>query len=92
MADISVNSTGILQMVTTFNAVVTTMDTASFILYNPNLTPVVGPIAPTLVSTGVYQYALPIGTLTLPGTWTHTWYIQRGAESLQDSFTFTVGL
>lgn len=92
MADVTINSTRTLQMVATFNGVATTMDTASFTLYNPNLAPVIGPVGPQNVSTGVYQYALPIGTLTLPGTWTHTWYIQRGTQSLQMSSTFSVGL
>lgn len=92
MADIIINSTRTLQMVSYFDGIPTTMDTASFTLYNPNLTPVVGPLAPTNVSQGVYQYAIPVGMLTLPGTWVATWYIQRLQQAEQQSFTFSVGL
>lgn len=92
MADIIINSTRTLQMVATLNGVTTTMDTCQFTLLNPNLVPVVGPLAATSVSTGVYQYAIPIGMLTIPGNWMQTWYIQKGASSLQQSSVFSVGL
>lgn len=92
MADMTVNSTRTLQMLATFNGVATTMDTASFTLFNPNQLPVIGPVGVASVSTGVYQYALPIGLITLPGTWVQTWYVQRGTQSFQSSAQFTVGL
>lgn len=92
MADIIINSTRTLQMVATFNGVATTMDTAQFTLLDPNLVPLVGPIAATNVSTGVYQYAIPLGMLSIPGNWTATWYIQRGVQSLQQPQVFSVGV
>lgn len=92
MADIIINSTRTLQMVSTFNGVNTVMDTAQFTLFDPNLVPLVGPIVPTSVSTGVYQYAIPLGMLSVPGNWTATWYIQHGLQSLQQPYVFSVGL
>ena len=91
MADTTVNSTRVVQGIATFGGVQTTMDTCSLVIYTPNLVPAIGPIGVTPISTGVYQYAIPPGTLTLPGTWTHVWYVQKGTQSLQSTGFFTVG-
>lgn len=91
MPDTTIYSTRVLQAIATDNAVNTTMDTCQFTLYNPNLTPVVGPIGLTAISTGIYQYQVPVGQLDLPGTWTTVWYTQWSSSALHSTFTFTVG-
>lgn len=91
MPDMTINSTRILQSTATNNSVNTTMDTCQFTLYNPNLLPVVGPLALTPISTGIYQYAILPGLVDIPGTWTTVWYTQYSANALHTTFTFTVG-
>lgn len=91
MADTTVNSTPTLSATTTFNGVVTSMDTAQLTLLNPNLATVVGPIGLTALSTGFYQFTLPLGTLTVPGNWSSIWYFQRGQQSNQITQVIVVG-
>lgn len=91
MSDTSVNSTPTLQVVTTFNGVQTTMDTCTVTLLNPNLVAALGPVVPTQVTAGLYQFTLPLGTLTLPGVWSEVWYAQKNAQSNQVTKTFSVG-
>lgn len=90
MADTTVHSTPVLQAVAAVGGIQTTMQTCEFTLLNPNLTPVVGPIGITPLSTGVYQYAVPTGLLNLPGVWTSVWYVQNSGSALQTTSTFTV--
>jgi hypothetical protein len=91
MPDTTIYSTRVLQAIAQDNTVNTTMDTCQFTLYNPNLAPVVGPLALVAVSTGIYQYTIPVGLLDLPGTWATVWYTQYSVTALHSTFTFTVG-
>lgn len=89
--DTTVNSTRTCQTITQFNGVSTTMDTCTFTLFNPNLHAVVGPLAVTNISPGVYQFAIAPATLNIPGNWSQVWYIQKGTQSLQSSAVIAVG-
>lgn len=91
MADTTINTTPTLAATTTFNGVTTTMDTAQLTVLNPNLVTKVGPVAVTAISTGLYQFTLPLGTLTTPGNWSGIWYFQRGQQSLQVTQVVVVG-
>ena len=91
MSDTTINSTPTLEVISTVNGVQQAMDTAQFTLYQPNLNIALGPVVPTTVSVGVYQYTLPLGTLKLPGTWVGVWYLQYGQQSAQVSKPFSVG-
>jgi hypothetical protein len=91
LPDTSLYSTPTLQAVTYLSNVVTTMDTVTVTILTPNLIPIIGPIAPSQISTGVYQYTLPPGTLSLPGKWSSVWFGQKGQLTNQETKVFTVG-
>lgn len=91
MSDVTLNSSKTLQAVTRFNAVNTTMDTCRFTLLNPNLLTIAGPVAVTAISTGIYQFPIGPGVLSLEGQWQAIWYFQLGQQSLQQTQIFTVG-
>lgn len=86
----TLNTTPTLQSIATFNGVQTTMDTCVLTLYTPNLQVAQGPLALTAISTGFYQFTLPLGTLNLVGVWSATWYVQKGTQSLQTTEPFKV--
>ena len=89
--DTYVNSTPTLQATTTFGGVATTMDTCQMTLLDPNLSTKLGPIALTPLSSGFYQYTLPLGTLTEAGNWTAIWYSQHLTQSAQVTQIIRVG-
>lgn len=92
--DTTVNSTRVCQTQTYYNNVLTTMDTCSFTLLNPNLVPVIGPVGVAAFTTGTYQFALPLGTLNMAGNWSQVWYIQKNGtinQSLQTTGNISVG-
>lgn len=89
--DTYVNSTPTLSATTLLSNVPTTMDTCQVTVLNPNLGTVLGPIALTALSTGFYQYTLPLGTLTEAGNWTAIWYSQHLQQSAQVTQIIRVG-
>lgn len=89
--DTYINTTPTLQVTATLQGVATTMDTCQVTILNPNLAVAVGPVALTALSTGFYQYTLPLGTLTEPGNWSAIWYTQHLQQSAQETQIIRVG-
>ena len=89
--DLLVGTSRTCQTIATYGGVATVMDTAQFTLLNPNLTPVIGPLAALSVSTGVYQVAVGPGIFNVPGLWSQVWYVQRSGQSTVSTAPINVG-
>lgn len=89
--DVSLLSTPTLTGTTLLNGVLTTMDTVQLTILDPNQRVVIGPVVPTAITTGTYQFTVPLGTLKLPGKWVSVWYGQSGQQANQEAKVFTVG-
>jgi hypothetical protein len=90
-ADWNVNSTPYVTINAVLQGVRQTMDTCIVTVLNPNLVPVIGPVTPSQISTGVYQYTLPVGLVKLIGRWSAVFYYSKGTLTNEIVETFLVG-